>query len=114
MINFKEFILNENTVYLAGRIGDILNALQDLIDNLDNIGSRDINRAADNIVKEIRKIIRSKVPNDQVKHLETLQKCGYNIKKSIEEENKLENVLQSCVSEIEKILNDLEVTVNKI
>lgn len=114
MINFKEFIINENTVYLTGRIGDILNSIQDLIDNLENIGSRDSTRAAENIVREIRRIIRSKVPNEQIKYLKTLQKCGASIMKSVEEKNNLNIVLNSCVKEIEKVLNDLELPINKI
>lgn len=114
MINFKDFIINENTVYLAERIGDILNSIQDLIDNIDNIGSRDATRASENIVREIRRIIRSKVPNDQMEHLKTLQKCGASIMKSVDEKNNLNVVLNSCVKEIEAVLNKLQVPINKI
>ena len=34
--------------------------------------------------------------------------------KSVEEKNNLNIVLNSCVKEIEKVLNDLELPINKI
>ena len=59
MNNFKEFILNENKQFFATQCGDILNAIQNLEEEADYIGTRNLVRYSQNIANNIRNLIHS-------------------------------------------------------
>lgn len=111
---FKQFLLNENRAFLSQKIGDILNALQDLGDNTGGMGARQLVKNSNGIVDQIRRILHTDWPQREQKNLKVLQKCGVAIKKAIEEKDDLEAVIQSCIEEIEKLSGDLDMPMNKL
>ena len=45
--NFRTFVMNENKVYLAKEIGDVLNSAQELPDEVNKIGTRNTKATKD-------------------------------------------------------------------
>jgi len=113
-IGFREFLLNENRAYLGQKLGDILNALQDLSDNAQGLGTRQLVTNSENIVNQIRRILHTKWSSDEQPHLKSLQKAGVSIMKSIEEKDDLEGTLIGATKEIEQLMGRLEVPANKL
>lgn len=113
-MKFKNYLLNENQAFLASRIGDILNALQDLSENFSNMGARLVTRNAQNIVDQMRRIIHTKWPDSERNNLENLQACGVAIMKCIEEKDDLESVLGACVTTLQKSVENMETPINQI
>lgn len=113
-MEFKEFILNENKNYFGEKLGNILNALHDLIEDGKSMGVRNFSKQSEIIVSQIRSILHSGWSKSEEKYLKKLQKIGVAIMKSIEEKNNLEEVLQSSAHELEKILSDLGVPIQNI
>jgi hypothetical protein len=106
---FKEFLLNENKITLSEKIGDILNALEDLLENMKNLGARITSDAAENIVNQIRSnILRAKWPDNQKNNLILIRNCAVAIMKSIKEKNDLEMTIKISIKTLEKIVANLE------
>tara|TARA_Y100000034_G_scaffold55520_1_gene68029 strand:+ start:401 stop:907 length:507 start_codon:yes stop_codon:yes gene_type:complete len=104
---FKHFLLNEEKSYLGQRISDILTALHDLQEDIENLGSRHINRMAESIVNQIRRVLHSNWSDKQHKSLKSLQKSGVAIMKAIEEKGDIKAVLASATKEIEELSGKL-------
>ena len=111
---FKDFILLENRVYLGGKIGDILTALQELRDDAKSMGTRSLVRYAEKIVNQIRRVLHTHWPKDEIKFLKPLQKVGVAMMKAIEEREGLEEIVTGAASELEKVLSKMGVPINKI
>jgi ATP-dependent protease HslVU (ClpYQ) ATPase subunit len=105
-MQFKEYLLQENTAFLEERISDVLSALQDLNDSSENMGVRHLVSNAEKIVRQIRRIIHTHWPEREEPRLKVLQKCGVSIMKAIEEKDDLQDVLKSCQENIEEISGD--------
>jgi hypothetical protein len=115
MINqFKSFLLNENKHYLGQKSGDVLSALQNLQDDSEGLGNRALIRACQGIVNQIRRILHARWDEEDVKYLEHLQKVGVAIMKSIDDNEDIQGVIASSVSELEKMLEELEVPINSL
>lgn len=106
-MNFKHFLLNEEKSYLGQRINDVLTALHDLQEDIENLGSRHINRMAESIVNQIRRVLHSNWSEKQHKSLKSLQKAGVAIMKAIEEKGDIKAVLASATQEIEELSGKL-------
>lgn len=113
-ITFKHFLLNEEKSYLNQRISDILTALHDLQEDIDNLGSRHINRMAESIVNQIRRVLHSNWSEKQHKSLKSLQKAGVAIMKAIEEKGDIKAILGSATKEIEELSGKLGTPVSDI
>jgi len=113
-IRFKEFLLNEEKSYLSQRVGDILTALHDLEEDIDNLGSRHVNRMAESIVNQIRRILHSNWSEKQMKYLKPLQKAGVAIMKAIEDKGDIKGILASATKEIEELSSKLGIPVSDI
>lgn len=111
---FKSFLINENKTYLGHRVGDILTAAQELERDMGDLGSRHLNRLADNIVNQIRKILHSQWGSKSEKHLHDLQKVAVAIKKTIEDRGDLKEILPTAVQELGRISGRLGVKVNNL
>lgn len=113
-MRFKQFILNESQNYLGQKVGDILTAAQELRDDANNMGTRDLTRFSERIVNQIRRILHSNWPREQKKHLLTLQKVGVALMKSIEEKDDLPGTVAGCAASLEKLVSDLGVPIHKL
>lgn len=113
-MEFKDFLINETSSYLGERVGDILNALQELIEDGKSMGTRQLVKQSEGIVNQIRNILHTHWGKNQEKHLKKLQKIGVAIMKSIEEKDELIQVLQSCSEELSEISSDLGTPTNKL
>jgi hypothetical protein len=60
MLSFKSFLINETQVYLAQKVGDILAAVQELRDDSQNMGTRDLTNYSMRIVNLIRRVGQKK------------------------------------------------------
>jgi hypothetical protein len=114
MVKFKEFILNENKAYLGQKVGDILNALQDLNDNAEGMGTKYLVQSAEGVVNQIRRILHTDWSKQEEIGLKRLQKVAVAIMKAIEEKDDLEHILQSSQKELENMMGDLDVPINKL
>ena len=113
-MSFKKFLLNEEKNYLGHRVGDVLTAAQELEQDMENLGSRHLNRLADNVVNQIRKILHGHWGSKSEKHLQKLQRIGVAIKKTIEDKGDLKQILPTAVQELQNISGQLGVKVNNL
>ena len=111
---FKDYILLENRVYLGSKMGDILTALQELRDDSQSMGSRSLVRYSEKIVNQIRRVLHTHWPKDELKFLKPLQKIGVAMMKAIEEREGLEEIVSGSAGELEKVLSKMGVPINKI
>ncbi len=114
MEQFRYFLLNETKQYLGQRAGDILTALQNLHDDAANMGSRALIRSATGITNQIRRILHGRWNDEDVQYLKCLQKIGVAILKSIDENDDLQEVIASSVTELEGMLNKLQMPINSL
>ncbi len=113
-LGFRSFLFNESRVYLAHKIGDILNAMQELQEEGPQMGKRQFMKHAERISAMIRRILHSSWPQKEVHHLKSLQKVGVAIMKSIEEKGDLEEAIKGGTAEFEKVLSNMKVPVHQI
>jgi len=106
-LDFGGFLLNEDKVYLSHRVGDILNALQELVENGKAMGTRQLVKNSESIVNQIRKILHSDWQKEEERHLKSLQKVGVALMRAIEEKDDLESILASSATELQKVQQDL-------
>ena len=111
---FKDYILLENRVYLGSKMGDILTALQELRDDAKSMGTRSLVRYSEKIVNQIRRVLHTHWPKDELKFLKPLQKIGVAMMKAIEEREGLEEIVAGSAGELEKVLSKMGVPINKI
>lgn len=114
MSGFRSFLLNESRYYLGHRAGDLLSAMQSLLDDGQQLGNRALIRAAEGLVTQIRRVLHSRWEEEEVKYLKTLQKVGVALSKAVEENADLAEVLPSAVQEMEAMLQQMEVPVNSM
>jgi hypothetical protein len=113
-MRFKDFLLFETQAYLAQKVGDILAALQELRDDAQNMGSRDLTQYSMRIVNLIRRVLHSSWPKDERENLVVLQKAGVAIMKSIDEKNDLPGTISAVSTLLEKLVADMGVPINKL
>jgi len=117
-MEFKDFLLNENHAYLGQRIGDILNAIEDLDENGKSMGMRQVMRNAEGVVNQIRRILHSSWPKNEHKTLRKLQKAAVSLARVLDPEKKKEEgddiytIVASVKGELEKLSGKMGVPVN--
>jgi len=99
-MKFKDYLLNEDETFLTERVGDIMNALQDLIDNAEGMGARQLADASGTIVNQIRGVLHTHWSKEEAEMLPALQKVGVAIMKAVEEKDELPGILSSALSEL--------------
>jgi hypothetical protein len=114
MDKFKLFLLNEDKAYLGHKVGDLLTSMQDLQDDMENVGSRHLNRLAEEVVNQIRKILHDQWEQRNHKYLKELQKIGVAIQKTIEDKGDLKEMLPSAVQALQDLSGKLGVKVNNL
>ena len=114
MRRFRGFLLNEEKGHLGHKVNSVLTGMQDIQTDMGNIGSRHLNRLAEEIVNQIRKILHSNWTQKNHKYLIDLQKIGVAIMKTIEEKGDLKDVLPSATQELQNLAGKLGVKVNNL
>ena len=106
----------ENQVLFAQRLGDIMNAMDNLVKDPVAIGK---DKKAQVIVDQIRsKLLRNKWNSKLEGSLESLQTCAANILMSLDSkrENRpdLNSVLSSCLKIMDEIKSNLDAPINNL
>lgn len=114
MESFKWFLINEEKAFLGHRVGDVVTAVQDLQNDMGGMGTRQINRVAEDIVKQIRKILHSQWTPKQARYLKELQKIGVALIKCIEEKGDLKQLLPNVAQQLQDISGKLGLKVNNL
>lgn len=113
-IKFKQYLLNESKEFFATQAGDVLEALQEIQQNIKGMGTRQLVKKAEGVVNRIRRILHTSWGVDTRENLEILQRVACAIKKGIEEKDDIQNILSNGTKEIQDMLADLGVPINKI
>ena len=111
---FKDFLLNENRAYLGQRMSDILNSLQELEENGKSLGTRQMVKDSEGVVNQLRRILHTHWGKEEEKHLKPLQKVGVALMKAIEEKSNLPDAISGSTKEMEKLMTDMKMPVNKL
>jgi len=111
---FRDFLLNEDKAYLGQRVGNILSAIQDLVQNSKGMGTRQLLRSSETIVNQMRRILHTHWPQQHEDDLKRLQKAAVAIAKSIEDKDSLEEILQAAGQELEGLMGDMDSPVNQL
>lgn len=114
MERFKQFYINEERSYLGHRVGDVLTSMQDLQNDMANLGTRQLARMAEAIVNQIRKILHSRWTPKYQHQLHDLQKVGVAIQKTIEEKGDLKEILPAAVQALSDLSGKLGVKINDL
>lgn len=115
-INFKNYLLIENKTLFSQRLGDIMNALQELLNNPIKIGK---DKSAKKIADEIRsRFLKTKWSSSLEGNLIILRNCAANILMSLDpkKENRkdLESVLKACLNKLQQMSSNLDAPINNI
>ena len=113
-MRFKEFILNEQQAYLAIKVGTVLTAVQELVADMQNLGTRELVQFSGNVVNRIRRILHSNWSKEEKKFLLVVQKVGVAISKAIEDKDDLAGTLAAAASELEKLVADMGMPINQL
>jgi hypothetical protein len=112
-MKFKEYLLTESKQFLADRVKDTLEGVEDLISAGKQLGARQLLRNSESVVNQIRKILHQSWSRTEYKHLRVLQKCGVAIMKTIDDKGDLRETLTSVRKELLNLLKKLGVPVSK-
>jgi len=102
-MKFKEFLLNESTVVLNQKMGDILNALQELSQDAKQIGTRSLIKNSELIVNKMRGLLHQTWPQSKQKDVKLIQKCAVALMKAIDEKSDLEEIINKCIANLQNI-----------
>jgi hypothetical protein len=111
---FKYFLLNEEKSYLGHRIGDVMSAMQDVQNDLPNLGSRHLVKIGEDLVNQIRKILHGHWSAKNKKHLVELQKIAVAIMKTIDEKGDLKEILPAATAALQQISGKIGVKINNL
>lgn len=111
---FKQFLLKESNQYLNEKIGDILSALQDIADDSEHLGTRQLIQNAQSIVNQIRKILHSNWNKSQDNYLRILQNIGVAMMRAIDEKEDLRDVLKNCKKNVEALSAQIGMPINQL
>lgn len=114
MGEFKNYLLKEQTEYLAQKVGDILSGVQALSNDAANLGSRQLVRAADNIVNQMRRILSGRWSKQETKYLRNIQKIAVALAKAVDSNENVPEILAGAATELEKLLSGLGQPLNRI
>jgi hypothetical protein len=88
--------------------------MQDLQNDMENVGARHLTRLGEEIVNHIRKILHGQWAARNHKHLEELQKIAVAIQKTIDDKGDLKEVLPAATQAIQDLSGKLGVKVNDL
>lgn len=114
MDKFKVFLLNEEKNYLGRKVAGVLTPMQELQDDMQNMGARHLVRTAEKLVNDIRKILHGHWEQRQQQYLKELQKVAVAIQKTIDEKGDLREIIPSATQSLQTLSGKLGVKVNNL
>jgi hypothetical protein len=112
-MRFKEFLLKENEDnYLEIKIGDILSALQNMLEDSGVMSKKDTSDNLISVANKIKPLLNS--GNKNLKTLKTLQKVAVAIYSGVDNGDDPKTIIQICTTELESLLSGSGVPINKI
>jgi hypothetical protein len=114
MAKFEEFLINEEKSFFGDKINNVLTSMQDVQNDMSNLGSRHLSRLAENIVNQIRKILHGHW-NPKYNHkLKELQKIAVAIQKTIDDRGDLNQVLPAATAALEQLSGKMGIKANNL
>ena len=112
-MRFKEFLLKENEDnYLEVKIGDILSALQNMLEDSGVMSKKDTSDHLVSVANKIKPLLNS--GNKNLNTLRTLQKVAVAIYSGVENGDDPKSIIKTCTTELESLLSGSGSTINKI
>jgi cell division protein YceG involved in septum cleavage len=112
-MRFKEFLLKENEDnYLEVKIGDILSALQNMLEDSGVMSKKDVSDNLVSVANKIKPLLNS--GNKNLKALKTLQKVAVAIYSGVDNGDDPKTIIKTCTTELESLLSGSGSTINKI
>ena len=108
------FLLNEDKNHLGNRVNNILTSMQDLHDDMENLGTRHFNRLVDELVNEMRKVLHGEWSARNQKFLSDLQKVAVALKKTLEDKGDLKEIFPAALQSLQNLAGKLGVKVNDV
>lgn len=113
-LNFKDFLLNENKVYLSEKIGDVLSSIKELHSHSKVIGTRELTRFTEQIVDKIRTILRGGWGREDVDNLKVLQQVAVALMHGIDKKSNLVETLGQCEAALEELSEKMGSPIQKL
>lgn len=114
MDKFKSFLINESKSYLGRKVANVLTALQELQDDMVNLGARHLVRNAEQIVNELRKILHGNWDLQHHGHLKEIQRVAVAIQRTIEDKGDLKEIIPAAVQSLQDLSTKLGAKVNNL
>lgn len=114
MDKFKVFLLNEEKSYLGRKVAGVLTPMQELQDDMENMGARHLVRVAERLVNEIRKILHGHWEQQQQQYLKELQRIAVAIQRTIEDKGDLRDIIPSATQALQTLSGKLGVKINNL
>lgn len=114
MDRFKLFLINEERNFLGRKIGDVLTAMQDIQQDMPNLGSRHLTKLGEDLVNQIRAILHSRWSPKHEKDLRELQKVAVAIMRTIDERGDLREIIPTATQVLQTVSGKLGAKVNNL
>ncbi len=114
MARFKGYLINEDKKYLGKKVAGVLTPMQELQDDMQNMGARHLIRVAEKLVNEIRKILHGHWEQQQQQYLKDLQRIGVAIQRTIEDKGDLRDIIPAATQALQTLSGKLGVKVNDL
>ena len=108
MDKFKVFLLNEEKSFLGKKVAGVLTPMQELQDDMENMGARHLTRVAEKLVNDIRKILHGHWELQQQQYLKDLQKIAVAIQKTIEDKGDLRDIIPAATQSLQDLSGKLD------
>lgn len=107
-MNFKQFLLTEDKSDLGLKIGNIVNAIDDISKDIDHKGQK-LNVFADDIIVRVKSILRTDWPSELIQYLKQIRSALIIVCKSMDGSNKtpLPEAMVSFSKQLKKIADGL-------
>lgn len=113
-LNFENYCITESKKYFGSKIGDVLAALQDLDQNKEGMGSRQLVANTERLINQFRRILHSNWSKREDKFLKQIQKIAVALARGLEDKQSLPDIVSASAQELQMILQKLGVPVNSL
>lgn len=109
-MRFKNF-LNEDNNYYNVKIGDILNALQNISQDIGVLDKKSSETALVSVVNQIRPLLKNNINKN---YAPILQKIAVFIMNGLEKNTDLKLIVDSCIESLSSVLSKSKLPIDKL